>query len=146
MRPLFIALTLFCSVLTVSSFAKDEKVTPVVLHTFETSFRSAQNVQWSKANSLYMATFTLEKQRVMAFFSPEGTLVATGRYLSVTQLPITLQNSLKQDYQDQTIVDLFEVSNEDGTNYYVNLESADKLLTLKSSIGSSWTVFKKSKK
>ena len=146
MKPLLIAFTLVCAVVTTSAFAKDVKVTPVVLHTFETSFKSAQDVQWSRVDALYLATFTLDQQKVLAFFSSEGALVATGRYLSKTQLPISLQTNLKQNYDNYAVVDLFEVSNEEGTSYYVNLASAEKMLTLKSEAGSTWSVFKKVKK
>jgi hypothetical protein len=61
------------------------------------------------------------------------------------QLPIALQADLKSNYNCYWISNVLEVANEEGTSYYITLETADEQLTLKSS-GDSWSTFKKQRK
>jgi hypothetical protein len=58
-------------------------------------------------------------------------------------LPISLQSSLKKGYEGYWISDLFEVSNNEGTNYYITMENADSKVVLKSTSGGNWNNFKK---
>ncbi|MGZ4019990.1 MAG: hypothetical protein ACXVJ5_13140, partial [Flavisolibacter sp.] len=67
------------------------------------------------------------------------------RNISSLQLPITLQADLKQRYDCYWISDVLEVANEEGTSYYITLETADEKLTLKSN-SDSWSTFQKQRK
>ncbi|HLZ89425.1 MAG TPA: hypothetical protein VKQ52_19355, partial [Puia sp.] len=62
------------------------------------------------------------------------------------QLPINLLTSLKKEYGDYWISDLFEIASDDQTNYYVTLETADKKIVLKSQGTEFWNEYKKEKK
>ena len=62
-----------------------------------------------------------------------------------TQLPIKLQTSLKT-YEKGWISDLFEVSSDEGTSYYVTIEDADRKVVLKSNGDASWSVYEKTEK
>jgi hypothetical protein len=50
---------------------------------------------------------------------------------------------LKKNYSNHWISDLFEVSNEEGTAYYLTMEDADSKIVLKSTGGSSWDIYKR---
>jgi len=52
---------------------------------------------------------------------------------------------LKQSYNGYWISDVLEVANEDGTSYYITLETADEKVTLKSN-SDYWTTFQKQRK
>ena len=84
-------------------------------------------------------------QFITAFYDAAANLVAVTKNISPLQLPVTLQASLKNSYCDYWISELFELSNENGTSYYVTVEDGDSKLTLKSS-GTNWTTYKKSRK
>src|SRR6266498_3669619 len=75
-----------------------EKVSPKVLASFKTEFTSAQDVKWETGNNYFRAEFTMNEQRVFAFYSVEGALVSIARYISSIQLPINLFSDLKNDY------------------------------------------------
>src|SRR5687767_12731191 len=143
MKSLIIAFTLLATVMTTSSFAADPKVTPSVLRSFSKTFTTATQVDWSVTNNMYKAQFNLNGQVVTAFYHSDGTMIAVTRNMTSVQLPVTLQVDLKKDYQDFWIADLFEVSDENGTDYYVTLESADEKVILKSVSNTSWSKFKK---
>lgn len=148
MKSLLIAITLFTTVFTTTARANDKEkgVTPVVLQSFQNTFTTATEVGWSLTQeSLYKAQFTLNAQSVTAFFQADGTMVALTRNLTTNELPISLQVNLKRDYTNFWVTDLFEIANDEGTNYYITVENADTKVVLKSS-SMTWTTFQKLRK
>ena len=141
-----IVLTLAIAISTLSAFAKDEKVATKVLDAFKSEFTSATEVEWTVGSSYYMATFTYNDKYVFAYYNEEGTLLGLTHYISSSELPFALQSSLKKDYSDYWISDLFEVVKNGTTNYYITLENADTKIVLQSIGGSSWEDFKKIRK
>jgi len=146
MKPLLIALTILASVFTKSSFANDEKISPVVLQAFQKTFTTAKQVEWTESNNMYKAQFDLSGQIVSAYYSEDGTMLALVRNITSLQLPLALQANMKKDYADHWVTDLFEITNEAGTHYYVTLENADSKVVLKSTSTTNWSTYQKSKK
>ena len=123
-----------------------ERVSQKVLTAFKNEFRTAQDVQWETGNNYFRATFTMNEQRIFAFYNVGGELLSIARYISSIQLPVNLYADLKNDHSKYWISDLFEVSNSEGLHYYVTLETADSKLVMHSSNGGSWSTYSKSKK
>jgi uncharacterized membrane protein affecting hemolysin expression len=151
MKRIFVTLTLMLSLISMSSFANEEKnttdvvVSSSVLKSFQDAFKNAVEVTWSVSDNFTKASFVMNDQHVSAFYSTNGELLAVTRNISSLQLPLALQTNLKQRTGDFWISELIEVSNDNGTSYYVTLESADTKLVLKSS-DSEWTTFQKQSK
>jgi hypothetical protein len=145
MKRFLITLTVLFSLISMSSFASDSKVDSRVLKSFETSFKNATEVDWTVTNNFYKAKFSLNGQYVAAYFDASGNMMAITRNIGSTQLPISLQTNLKNNYEGLWISDLFEVANEEGTTYYVTVENADTKLILKSS-NSDWVTYQKERK
>jgi hypothetical protein len=145
MKRFLITLTVLFSLISMSSFASDSKVDSRVLKTFESSFKNATEVNWTVSNNFYKANFSLNGQYVAAYFDASGNMIAITRNISSTQLPISLQNNLKNNYEGLWISDLCEVANEEGTTYYVTVENADTKLILRST-GSAWATYQKLRK
>ena len=145
MKRLAIALSLFATVFTTSSFASDGTVSPEVLKSFQSTFATAKDIDWSVTEELYKVHFTLNGQHITAFYKMDGTMAALTRNITVMQLPVNLQASLKNDYKNYWVSDMFEVSNEEGTQYYVTLENADVKMIMKSA-AASWTTYQKDRK
>ena len=140
---MILAAALLLAGLTTKSFANDVKVTPVVLKSFQTMFAGAGDVQWSKVDYLYKAEFDIDGEKTAAFFSIEdGSLVATTRYLSISDLPRALRSELKKESEKAPLTELFEVQSETGTDYYATLQQDGKPLVLKAAIN-KWSVYKK---
>jgi len=123
-----------------------EKVSQKVLTSFKTEFTNAQNVEWETGNNYYRAAFTMNEQRIFAYYNVDGQLLSIARYISSIQLPVNLYADLKNDYSKYWISDLFEVSNSEGLHYYVTLETADSKLVMHSGNGGSWSTYSKNKK
>ncbi|MDP4264707.1 MAG: hypothetical protein Q8941_19425 [Bacteroidota bacterium] len=141
-----IIITLAIGLSTLCSFAGEGTVSSKVLDAFKTEFGSAKEVAWTEGSNFYKASFIFNDQHVSAFYSAEGELMAVTRYISSLDLPISLQADLKKGYNQYWISDLFEMSNNDTTSYYITLENADTKIILKATAGEKWSVYRKSTK
>jgi hypothetical protein len=147
MKRFLATLTLALSLIGTSSFANDfEEVTPAALQSFSNSFKTATEVNWSVSENFYKANFALNGQYVAAYYNGEGKMIALTRNISSLNLPITLQASLKNNYDCYWISELVEMATDEGTAYYITLENADTKLVLKSSSNTEWSQYKKIRK
>ena len=145
MKKLLLVLGLVATMGVCSAYPS-ERVSQKVLASFKTEFTNAKDVEWDTGSNYFRATFTMNDQRVFAFYNVEGELLSVARYISSIQLPINLFSDLKNNYSKYWISDLFEVSNSEGLHYYVTLETADSKLVMHSVNGGSWSTYSKNKK
>lgn len=147
MKKHFLTLAIAMFVTLGSLFANGtEEVNQKVVSSFNKEFKLAKNVEWEISKDLYKATFNMNEQVLFAFFTKDGEMLAVSRNLSSSQLPIQLASSLKNDYCDFWISDLFELSSKSETGYYVTIENADQKVILKSYGVNGWQVYRKEKK
>ena len=146
MKPLFILLTIISAFFGNSAFANDEKnVTPSVRKSFQRSFIDAKEVHWVTRKEFYKAEFELNGESMRAYYSLEGKFLAASKNLRTTQLPLALRADIKKEYVNFWVTDLFELSSEQETSYFITLEDADTKLVLKSS-GNGWRTYQKTTK
>jgi hypothetical protein len=146
MKKMMMAMGLMLTMGITSVFAGEEKISPGVLESFKKEFSTAQEVSWVAGNNYYRAAFKINDQNIFAYYTLDEELAGVARYISSIQLPINLLANLKNDYGRYWISDLFEVSNSDGTHYYVTLENSEVSLILKSTNGSEWKFYNKKRK
>lgn len=146
MKRLFISMTLALMLVTATAFANDEVISKKAITAFHSSFSNVTEVKWSKLNDLYVASFVLNNLQVSAYYDAQGVLVATGRYITYQQLPVVLLSGLEERKKDFRVTGFMEVSNEDGTVYYANLENEKESLLLKSTSANSWNIYKRKHK
>lgn len=132
-------------VLSTASFANDTSVSPNVLQSFQKTFSTAKEVNWTYSKDLYKVEFVYSSQHISAFYDADGNLVVLAKNILSTQLPLLLENNLKEDYCGYWIADVIEFSTEDDTTYYATLENGNEKVIVKSS-QNSWSVTKKIKK
>ena len=144
MKKIIIMLAITISSLAV--FAGEGNVNTKVLNAFSREFAGAKDVKWTTNETYSKASFIFNGQYLYAFYQPDGELLAMTRNISSLDLPISLQTSLKKGYEGYWISDLFEISNNDGTHYYITMENADSKIVLKSTTDGKWNNFKKSAK
>jgi hypothetical protein len=146
MRKLTLILGLMFTVGISNVLANEEKVSAVVLESFKNEFSNAQNVSWVEGIDYYRAAFLFNGQNMFAIFSMKGELLSMDRNISSFQLPLGLFNDLKNIHKNYWITDLFEVSNNEGTHYYVTLENADTVTMLSAVNGDKWKTLSKKRK
>jgi hypothetical protein len=124
----------------------NDVVTQEARDAFKKDFATASNIKWEQKNNFLKATFSLNGQFLTAYYFTNGDLQAVVRNITSDQLPINLITSLRRDYTDFWITDLFEISSDNQTTYYVTIESSDRKIVLKSESLSSWEVYSKERK
>ena len=146
MKKIMMMLALALTIGTSFAFTGEEAVNKQALNAFKKEFAGATEAAWTVGNDFYKVTFSLNDQKLFAYYNIQGEFLAVTRNISSLQLPLSLQTSLKRSYNSYWISDLFEVAKNDGTNYYITLETADTKIVLKSTDGSDWSIYQKSKK
>jgi len=138
-----ILLTLAIAVSSLIAFAGEVNVSKDVLNAFNKEFNGAKEVTWTTGADFYKASFVMNDQYIAAFYNKDGEFLGMTRNISSVNLPLKLQNKVRNDYSQFWISDLFELSDNDGTHYYITLENADSKVMLKSNDNTEWSVFKK---
>lgn len=108
-----------------------------VLNLFKKEFATAQNVAWSRQDDYEKATFLLMGHRVIAYFNQTGQLEGCIRDVFFDQLPLTVMTAVDRRFADAEITNVREVTNNDGTNYRIFLETKNKKYRIKVSSGGS---------
>ena len=147
MKKIFLSLAAV-ALMGISAFANgnDEIVNQKTLAAFKSDFTNASHATWEQKQGFTKATFSLNGQVLCAYYDYNGELQAVVRNICSDQLPIALLTTLKKDYDGFWITDLFEISVDNQTTYYVTIENSDKKIVLKSESAAYWNVFSKAKK
>ena len=135
MKKILFATALLLSV-SVATIANTNKSTdPKAIASFKKDFSGANDVSWDASTDFSKVTFTINGSTLFAYYSTSGELIAASRNISSNQLPLTLLTALKNNYNSYWISDLFELSRDNNTTYYVTLENANEKKILSST---SW--------
>jgi len=108
-----------------SAKAISSQVTDVnqkVLHSFQSTFTYARNVQWFSYPDYYYVSFNQGNFAIRAFYDLRGNLMNTMRYYSAQYLPINITLRLEEDYPNQVIKNVSEVCNGDEAVYFVRVD------------------------
>lgn len=143
---LTIATMLTIALSTAFAFNNNESVSLKAKTSFKNNFTTASSVQWQQEKNYAKATFTMNSQVMNAYYNEDGELMAITRNILSNQLPINLMASIKNNYSNHWISDLFEIAANNETSYYVTLDNADETIVLKSTDFNTWSVYKKTKK
>lgn len=129
------------------SFAADvPNINNKVMTSFNREFVNATEVKWESNKNFIKVSFRINDMTLSAYYLPNGDQLAVTRFISTTQLPLQLSISLKKDYSNYWVSDLFEMNDNNGTEYYITLENESQIKVLKSSLASDWTTYKVTKK
>jgi hypothetical protein len=105
--------------------AKNDKVNSRILCSFEKNFAGATYIQWEKlkGKALTQAVFHYNKERYIAFFDNDGKLVATGRFISINQVPLLVKLTVDRNYAAYNLVQVVELTQNDETSYIVTFDN-----------------------
>jgi hypothetical protein len=146
MKKTILGLALSLLIGTASFANNDKTINQKAEQSFNKEFAQAKDVKWQKSGEMVKATFTLNEKVLFAYYNEAGDLVAITRNITTDQLPISLLTSLKKNYSDYWVSDLFEMVSNGESNYYITLENADHKVVLKSEDFASWSTYRKEKK
>jgi hypothetical protein len=147
MKKIMFSAVFAAMLVTNSLFATEvPDINAKALTAFNNQFTNATDVEWSADIDFYKATFLYNSNYITAYYNTEGDFVASIRNITSSNLPLMLQTRLKNNYSDYWISNLYELTKNESTSYYITLENADQKIILKSAGDSGWTVHKKSNK
>jgi hypothetical protein len=107
---------------------------------FRHDFENAQLISTEVHEGFTKVQFRMNEQMMTAFYSNSGDLIAVTRNILSSQLPVTLLMNFKKHYDGYWITDLFEMSQDAASTYYMTLENSDSKITLRSN-GDSWEIY-----
>lgn len=120
--------------ITVSSFTfpKDDTVSSKVKSAFQKTFTASSNVYWEKVSEFYIATFKVDGQDFSAAYNEEGELVSALRYISLSQLPLSISLALENKYADYVMdKSVTELSLDGQTSYIIKAQNSKYLVKIK---------------
>jgi hypothetical protein len=146
-KKLAFAVALLLTIGITSSFAAPTNdKNDVIRASFQKDFKKAELMGLESSPNYTRLTFKMNDMILYAFYSDKGELLAVTRNIKSSQLPIQLLLDLKRDYANYWITDLFEF-NGDGTNsYYITVENADSVVTLRANSSDNWQLYSRRNK
>ena len=134
-KSIVMGIVLLISGIISSYAASEDSVNKFIASSFRKKFAEARDVKWEKVRDGVRARFKINEELFFAYYSEEGELTAIARPIRTNQLPLSLSMELTKEYSKYYIADIFEVSADNSSSYFVYLDSPRRKLLLKS-IGS----------
>ena len=111
---------------------------------FKKEFVGAEYVHWEKLENAFQATFNFMGQRLIAYFSPDGELLSTTRYIYSNQLPLKVVRELQEEYGNLEVdTSVLEAVYDSETVYFITVRDAHKEYLLKANSSGSLSVANK---
>jgi hypothetical protein len=143
MKKTILSASFVLALFTSFAFSAENPVDGKILAAFHKEFKTANEINWRKVNGYDAVSFHIQNKYLTAYYEETGELKAVTRNLLSEQLPINLQNALKDGFSHFWITELFEMASHGETAYYISLENGDQKVTLKSSNSIDWSVVSK---
>jgi hypothetical protein len=105
---------------------------------FHADFHMAKNVNWIEAPKYVKAQFNLDNKVMFAYYNSDGNFICLIRNILTTELPSYLRNNIKKNYSSYWVSELFQLSTDQGTSYYIQLENGDGSMVLCSENEGEW--------
>jgi hypothetical protein len=143
-----IVLLLAVVVMSVSAWALPEtSVSQKAVNAFKTQFKNATNALWVKNyEGLYLVSFSLNDQKVKAYYNEEGQMEALQRTVTVEQMSTLAAGALQQLSTEINVTVIAEINQIHQLYYLVKGENEKHIVTYKIyTDGSTEKVSKKKK-
>jgi hypothetical protein len=135
MKKILIIVTALFSTLLVSlgSNAQGTAVPSEVLSSFNAHFKNPQMSRWVAIHDSHVATFTMDGQNWRdAYFTNEGDFKGVGHYITFDQLPVSVQETLNNNYKEYEPIELYQFDcTESGICFFATMRSVKNTITLK---------------
>lgn len=142
----FIIATLITVAISSSSFAADvSKVSFRVLNAFESQFVGATDVAWTVTADYTKVKFSIEGEKVEAFFNSNGDVIGTSRKIEFKRLPISAIQKIKKSYAKYQVTETIEFDLNGDRRFYVSIEEGTDRKILEVSLYGQVSVFDKNK-
>ena len=148
MKKLLTIIAAFVITTSATVFANNETSAPgIVKSSFERKFGKTINVKWEKVVDVYVGRFTSSDNNYEVYFSDDGEMLGSSRYILKVSLPETISSAVKKQFPGGSITQVLEyTSTAHVTSYYVIVATYKADLVLHATIYGEIDVVKKTKK
>lgn len=143
MKKILLAVVAFIGLSTVA--LANDSVNHEVVEAFNEDYANAKGVKWSVSEDLVQVKFLLSGKLRLVYYDNEGNRVAEGKYLRSSELPSGLIDNIRKKYPDHFASQLFELTQNGATAYYVIINNHSSVITIKATSRGQWKVYKKEK-
>lgn len=140
----FILVTLITVTIGSSVLAADvSKVSFRVLNAFKAQFTGATDINWSINADYTKVDFTIEGEKVEAFYNSNGDVIGTSRKTEFKRLPLSAIQKIKKNYAKYRVTETIELELNGERKYYLSVENESDRKILEVSLYGQVTVFDK---
>jgi len=107
------------------------EVNSKVLRSFYKAYGEVQDAKWSKTDNGFAVNFKTEGLINNVFYKKSGAVEYKIKYYFEEQLPADVRHIVKANFYDYTIRQVSEVSKDNGTGYFVKIESKYTIKTVR---------------
>ncbi len=145
MKKIFLT-TMIAAFVSAQLFAADvAKVSYRVLASFESQFADATDVSWTVTDQYSKAKFTIEGEKVEAFFNSSGDIIGTSRKTDLKRLPLNAIQKIKKNYGKYKVTETIEFEFNGDRKYFVSVENDTDRKILEVSLYGEVSIFDKNK-
>ncbi|WP_221390244.1 PepSY-like domain-containing protein [Dyadobacter sp. NIV53] len=125
-KIIFLAASLFYSVMSFAQEIQAGEVPSIVLNTFKQKFLKAADVEWKLKNQLYNVEFEIGRVDHEAWISNNGSIVKHKQDIQTNELPGAVSESISRNYKGFRIDDAEKIEAGEKLLYKVELKTASK--------------------
>ncbi len=132
MKKKLLMFTLLAGIFSASVLNANAEISQKALQSFHSVFGDANHVKWVEYKDNYFVSFMQNDILVKATYDKEGNLLSSMRYYKQQHLPLNILCKVKKDYPSKNIDIVTEVSNLEGTVFFIQLKDNKGWTILKS--------------
>ena len=145
MKKIFIA-ALFAVTFITSAFAADvTNINTNIMKNFTSSFKNATNVLTVAGEDYTKVSFTLEDQKMEAFYDAEGEMIGLSRTIKVENLPVEAKRTFARKYAAYTAKEAIYFEGINESAYFISADNTIDTIVFKITDDNNVSTFKKVK-
>jgi hypothetical protein len=113
---------------------------------FEKQFTEAKDVSWTEKQGYFLASFKLNNDRMLAWYTPDGEVEAVHRSIQQKQMTFLASEAVTQLTKDKQILNIAEISKQGELFYLVKTDDEKCFSLYKVSASGDYTRIEKTKK
>ena len=146
MKKSLLTATSIAGLLSLTVLSAKADVNQKVLQSFYSVFAKASNIKWMEYQDHYFVSFNQNDILIKANYDAAGNILSAMRYYQEQHLPLNILYSLKKSYPSKAIDIVTEVSNDEGTVYFIQLKDEKGWTVVKSDESADFEIADKFKK
>jgi hypothetical protein len=141
MKKIILSLTIALALFSTAFANHPGTFTERAAASFKKDFNQASDVSWTETENYVVATFRMERETMFAYYDFQGNLMGLVHHILTSSLPQNLRKDIKKRYGNYWVSELFQITNEDGVYYYIQLKNADETIVLSTEGSNGWHRF-----